>query len=365
MRGSSLVHLLLRLRLSSRAHEICDDLEELFARRAAAHGIRYARRRYWCDVLSLVRPARLRHGFAEPAGAPRATAEGRGRIQSQTREVTPMSALAFDFKQLGRAVSRQPGFFAVASLTLAIGCAAHLSAFTLLDRVLLGAPPHVTEAGSVFRLHIDRADPTGAGRFVWYQTPYPAYRDLHQAEAFSSIAGYRPTVASVGAGADAREIALVYADTAYFSLLGATPQIGRVFEAEENQPPAGSPVVVIADSYWRSAYGADPSVIGRSMKINAATYSIIGVMPRGFTGDTPEKVDAWAPLFAGAHELPAGWATAPLTRAVSVLVRLAPGITTARATEQAATLYRRTVDGTAAADPTALVLLATLQPDAR
>ena len=273
-----------------------------------------------------------------------------------------MTALLFDLKQLARAVSRQPGFFAVASLTLAIGCAAHLSAFTLLDRVLLAPPPHVIEADSVFRLHIDRADPTGAGRFVWYQTPYPAYRDLHQVEAFSSIAGYRPTVASVGAGADAREIALVYADTAYFSLLGATPQIGRVFEAEENQPPAGSPVVVIADSYWRSAYGADPSVIGRSMKINATTYSIIGVMPRGFTGDTPEKVDAWAPLFAGAHELPAGWTTAPLTRAVSVLVRLAPGITTARATEQAATLYRRTVDGTAAADSTALVLLATLQP---
>ena len=273
-----------------------------------------------------------------------------------------MSALTFDLKQLVRAVSRQPGFFLVASLTLAIGCAAHLSAFTLLDRILLAPPPHVANAGSVFRLHIDRADPTGAGRFVWYQTPYPAYRDLQQVETFSATAGYRPTVASVGAGADARQITMVYADTDYFALLGATAQVGRVFAAEENQPPSGRPVVVLAEAYWRTAYAADPSIIGQSTKINATTYTIIGVMPRGFTGDTAERIDAWAPLFAGAHELPMDWTTAPMMRAVSVLVRLAPGVTTSKATEQAGALYRRTVEGTAAADPTAVVLLAGLQP---
>ena len=272
-----------------------------------------------------------------------------------------MSALLFDVKHLARAVSRQPGFFLVASLTLAIGCAAHLSAFTLLDRVLLAPPPHVVDASDVFRLHIDRAD--REGRFVWFQTPYPAYMDLREFEGpFSAVAGYRPTIASVGAGADARDIRLVYADSDYFTLLGATPQIGRTFELEENQPPAGRPVVVLGDGYWRTAYGADPSVVGRTLRINTTTYTIIGVMPRGFTGDTPEGVDAWAPLFAGAHEMPTGWTTAPLMRAVSVLVRLAPDVTSATAAEQAGAHYRRAAGGTTAADPTARVLLATLQP---
>ena len=344
-----LAGLLLQWRLGGRAREIVQDLDELRARRAAAHGPAYARRRYVRDVLSFLI-------FRHPDGKVWRGDDHSGRAY-------PMSSLMFDLRQVFRAVSRRPGFFTVASLTLAVGCAAHLSAFTLLDRMLLAAPPHVADAGRVFRLHIERADRRDGGRFLWFQTPYRAFEDIRQiAGPFEAMSAYRPVSASVGSGADARQIALVYADEHYFPLLGASPQIGRVFDASENRPSAASPVLVLSDTYWGAAYGRDPSVVGRTLRVGASTYTIIGIMPPRFNGDTPETVDAWAPLHAGAAELPATWMTAPLMRSVTPLVRLAPGVDRATAAEQTAAGYRRAVEGTPAADPTARILLASLNP---
>ena len=274
-----------------------------------------------------------------------------------------MSAFVFDIRQAVRAVRRHPGFFAVASLTLAVGCAAHLSAFTLLDRILLSGPPHVAAADAVLRLHVDRADRQGVGRFTWFQTPYRSYADFRSLSGlFSRTAAYRTATASVGTGTEAREISLVYADHDYFPLLGASPQIGRVFTDEEDRPPSGSPVVVLGDALWRSVHGADPAVIGRPLRIGATTYTIIGVMPPHFSGDLTDRVDAWVPLQALGPEMPAAWTTSLLMRTVSVLVRLAPGVSRAAAAEQAGRSYRRSVETTEAADDSAQVLLASLNP---
>ena len=151
-----------------------------------------------------------------------------------------MSALLFDVKQVFRAIRRQPAFFAIASVTLAIGFAAHLSAFSVVDRMLLAAPAHVQDAEHIVRLHIDRDDRRTGGRFLWFQTPWRSYLDLRDRAGFAAMAAYRPTTASVGSGAEARQLAIVFADEHYFPLLGATPQIGRVFDGRENQPPSGT-----------------------------------------------------------------------------------------------------------------------------
>jgi predicted permease len=274
-----------------------------------------------------------------------------------------MSTFGFNLRQAIRAVRREPAFFAIATLTLAIGCAAHLSAFTLLDRLLLSGPPHVADADRVFRLHVDRADRLGVGRFLWFQTPFRSYQDFRALEGpFVAMAAYRTANASVGTGAEAREVALVYADHHYFPLLGASPQIGRVFGPDEDRPPSGSPVVVLGDAYWRSAHAGDPSVLGRTVRIGAGTYTVIGVMPPHVTGDLPERVDAWLPLQAVAPQMQAQWTSSLLMRTVSVLVRLAPGTMPSTAAAEAGAAYRRSVEGTSAADPTAEVVLASLDP---
>ena len=274
-----------------------------------------------------------------------------------------MSAWLFDVRQVLRAIRCQPAFFTIASFTLAIGVASHLAAFSVVDRMLLAAPAHVRDANRIVRLHIDRDDPRTGGRFLWFQTPYRSYRDLRDARAgLAEMAAYRPTTASVGTGAHARQLSIVFADEHYFPLLGAAPQVGRIFEARDNQPPSGTPVVVLSDAYWRAAHAADPHVIGQVLRIGAVQYTVIGVMPKHFIGDGVEPVDAWAPLFAGAYDLPPGWTTSYLFRSVTVLGKLAPDVTSPAAAEQVTTAYRHRVAGTPAVDATAFAVLASLKP---
>ena len=338
------------LRLSAHGghlDEIEGDLRDLYERRAAVSGVVYASRRYWRDVISFYGPRpRLRR--TSMAGRP----QGAGS----------MSAFAFDLRHVMQAIARRPAFFVVAALTLGVGFAAHFTAFAIVDRLLLAPPPHVADASRVFRLHIDRADVSG-GRFTWFQTPYLAYQNLRRdARSFSGMAAYRTSRASVGTGADARMIAMVYADEHYFPLLGVAPLRGRTFTAEENAAPSGRPVLVISDAYWRAAFGADENILGQAMRVGPDTFTIIGVAPPGFTGDTPDVVDAWAPLFTSTRELPATWTTSHLFRSVMVLARLPEGRSPPTAAEETATAYRRSSEGTPAADQTARIYLAPLSP---
>ncbi len=133
-----------------------------------------------------------------------------------------LNSLLFDVRQAAHAVRRQPAFFAVAILTLAIGLGAQFSAFSVVDRLLLAPPAHVQDPSRVFRLHVDRED-RRAGRFLWFQTPYRTYLDLRTTvRAFAAMAAYRTVTASVGSGSDAREAAVIFADHHYFPLLGVT-----------------------------------------------------------------------------------------------------------------------------------------------
>ena len=348
MRPPVLASLLFRLRRhGGRRAELAGDLADLFARRAATHGLAYARRRYWRDALSFLVPGRHARLVSTPAGV--------------SERSSIVAAFSFDLRQLFRAVRRQPAFFAIASVTLGIGFAAHLSAFSLVDRMLLASPPGVHDPDRVFRLHIER-DYRGT-RFLWYQTPWRIYQSLRQTPgAFEAMASYRWTTSSVGAGAEARQIAIVFADKDYFPLLGASAQIGRVFGDDEDRPPSGAPVAVLSDAYWRSAFGGDPRILGRTIKIGSVTYSVIGVMPRGFNGDISDTIDAWAPLRAGAYELPAGWDTSVVFRSVNVIVRLAREVTKDAASERTAATYRHSTDATPAADATARAVLSPLEP---
>lgn len=342
--------LLFRVRRhGGRRDELAADMEALFVRRVSTHGLGYARRRYWKDVLS----------FFVPGRAPRLL--DKMSPGDRRERNSAVSALLFDVRQVFRSVLRQPSFFVVASLTLAIGFAAHLSAFSLVDRMLLAPPSGVDDPSGVARLHIDR-DYRGS-RFLWFQTPWAIYQELRRTpDAYAAMAGYRWNTSSVGAGADARQITVVFADSDYFPLLGASARLGRVFTANEDRPPAGTPVVVLSDKYWRAAFGNDPGAIGQTLRIGSITYTIIGVMPSGFNGDITDPIDAWAPFHAGAYELPAGWNTSMAYRSVSVIVRLAAGVTKEVAQERTAAMYKRVTDGTPAADLTARAVLSPLAP---
>lgn len=333
--------LLRRARPESRLGDWEADLDALYERRRADGGAWYAWRRYWQDAISLCLP-------------PAAEREPSRRVSIVAGHVW------HEMRQVARSARRQPGFFAVAAITLGIGVTAHLSAFSIVDRLLLAWPPHVVDAHRVFRLHIDRSQSDGT-RFLWFQTPHRSVTDLRAGlAAVGDLASYRTSQTSIGVGAEARRATVVFADGAYFGLLGVTPQLGRLFADAEDRAPAGAPVVVLSDTFWRARFGADPSVLGQDLRIGARDYTVIGVAPAGFSGDEFSPVDAWAPFHAGAYELPASWAESLTFRSATALVRLRPGVTRQAAENAGAVRYRQAVDGTAAADPQARIVLSSL-----
>jgi predicted permease len=332
---------------SDRRHEIEADLRDLYERRFTAEGRFYAWRRYWKDVVSVV----LRRGVPDDVRVSGATSAGL------------VTALSFDARQAVRALRRMPSFFALAALTLAIGFAAHFAAFTVVDRLLLASPPHVNDPASLRRVHIERADIRG-GRFLWYQNPYPVYQDLRaHLDPAIQRAAYRISRTSLGSGLDARLMSVAFADGDYFRILGASAAIGRVLTPEDDPAPSGHPVIVLSDAFWRGAFAADPNILGRTLKLGVKTFTVIGVAPPGFAGDSPEPIDAWAPMHAGAYELDPRWTVSRTTfRTLTVLVRVPSGSAASTVAEQIRTLYLRTIEGTDFADPSARVVLARIDP---
>jgi predicted permease len=349
MRPPRIARLLLcRLAPKRRRDEVDADLLELFERRAASNGRAHAWRRYWFDVVSVTLRPRERgvpvaHVAADRAGM--------------------ATALAFDARQAFRAVRRMPSFFALAGLTLAVGFGAHFAAFTVVDRLLLASPPHVSDAASLRRVHIERADIRG-GRFLWYQNPYAVYQDL-RTHLGSSIprAAYRVSRTSLGAGVEARLVSVAFADGDYFRILGASAALGRVLTPADDPAPSGTPVIVLSDRFWKGTFSADRNVLGRTLKLGAQTFTVVGVAPPGFVGDSAEPIDAWAPLHAGAYELPAAWTTnRTIIRTLTVLVRVPAETGVAALAEEIRHVYLRTTQGRPEADPTARVVLAPIDP---
>ena len=166
-----------------------------------------------------------------------------------------IESLFHDVRYSVRALRRQPAFLVIAAFTLAVGFAANSTVFAVVDRLLLSAPPHLHEPERLARMHIEIGDVRG-GRFLWFQTPYAAFRDLKErVEGFESLSAYRRSTGSVGTGADARPVAAIFAEPDYFTTLGVQPQRGRFFRQDEDRPPAGDSVMgpercVLAVGVW-------------------------------------------------------------------------------------------------------------------
>ena len=269
------------------------------------------------------------------------------------------SAVWFDLRQALRSVRRMPAFFVLAGATLAIGFSAHFAAFTIVDRLLLAAPVGVAQPEALRRIHIERADIRG-GRFLWYQNPYVVYQDLRRLlRPDMRLGAYRISRTSLGAGAEARMVSVAFADRDYFSVLGASAAFGRVLTPDDDPAPAGTPVIVLSDGFWRGAFGADRGVLGRTVRLGAKAFTVVGVMPPAFVGDSLETIDAWAPLHAGAYEMSPTWLTSrTVVRSLTVLLRLPPGVSDQAAAEEIKSAYQATIKGTAEADPTARAVLA-------
>src|SRR5205085_4495226 len=132
----------------------------------------------------------------------------------------------------------------------------------------------------------------------------------------------QPERLTTGRGAETAEAAVIAATGDYFRVLGARPAIGRFFGAEDDAPPSGSPVAVLSHAYWQRRYGGSTAVLGDHLVVDGLDYTIVGVAPRGFSGDGLAPVDLFVPLSTAQRKSDPNWMNEAHLHFVSVIARV-------------------------------------------
>ncbi|MEM7048082.1 MAG: ABC transporter permease [Acidobacteriota bacterium] len=206
-----------------------------------------------------------------------------------------MDALWKDFRHSLRTLRKTPVVTVAAILSLALGIGANTTIFTLVNAILLNPVPVERPDRIVSIMAVDQRD-GGAGS----QLPmsWPNFEDYHrQSDQFSTLVAFLTVPTATIIGKDPERIFTQLVSQGYFSMLGVEPAHGRFFLPEENDTVGSSPVAVISHGLWKRQYAADPDVLGREVKLNGASFSIVGVAPAGFSGtSTLLTPGIWIPM---------------------------------------------------------------------
>ena len=212
-----------------------------------------------------------------------------------------------------------PGVSAAAMIALALGIGANTSVFSVVRAVLLRPLPFHDADGIV----------AAAG----------LYQDLRewkeQCRSFAAVAAVRPSSMNLATRQEPERIPVARVNHEFLAMLGVRPAVGRDFLAEEDRPGAAR-VVLLTDSLWKRRFGADPAIIGRTLRLDGESYSVVGVMPPGFRFDVvrdSEPPELFAPLALPASPEASPW--------VFVYGRLRPGLPLRQAQAEAATIFAR------------------------
>ncbi|MES2123550.1 MAG: ABC transporter permease, partial [Gemmatimonadota bacterium] len=202
-----------------------------------------------------------------------------------------MVSLQNNLRYAFRTLRRSPGFALVAILTLGLGIGANTAIFSVINAVVLRPLPFAQPDQLVVLNHYYpslkglKASVSIAG-FVEYEK---------QKQVFSSVAVasfWGPTLTGQG---DPARLAGQQVTGEYFTTFGVAPALGRVLRADE-ATPGNDHAVVLSDRFWRTAFGADRTILGRRILLNGESYEVVGVMPASFTSTLNRNIDLWAPL---------------------------------------------------------------------
>ena len=246
-----------------------------------------------------------------------------------------------DLEQTARRLIKQPGFAAVAVLTLALGIGANTAVFSVLNGVVLAPLPY-DRPEELVRLYSATAKDPGDRNYL----SVPDALDLRGlGDAFASVGilfTYRETGGDLAVpGGPPRRVRLLQVSADYFRTLHASPELGRTFAADEERHEATR--VVLSHRLWRDIAALDPKVIDRVIDLDGRAYQVIGVMREGFRDVTGEDIAAWVPV-----DLTEAGPGQRHNHFLSAIARIKPGTTIAQAqsrinamTSRLATEYQR------------------------
>jgi predicted permease len=256
-------------------------------------------------------------------------------LKEQTRDMwkfPSFESLVRDIRYALRTLRRAPGFALVAVLVLAIGIGATTAMFSLVDTMLLRGLPY-PQADSLVVLigNVQRA-----GGVERRGNSYPDHVDWRaRATSFDDLAAYTPLNMTLQGADEPERIPSEAVSPPYFTLLGVSPTHGRGFRPEEDAVPNRDAVVILSDGLWRRRFGADPSIVNRTILLGTRSFTVVGIMPAGFTG-VSDTAQLWIPFaMSGTPFDNRG------SRGFQTLARLKPGATIASARAELDTISRQ------------------------
>jgi predicted permease len=250
--------------------------------------------------------------------------------------------VALEIRQAIRSIRRTPLFAAVVVLLLSLGIGANALIFTAVD-VLMLRPLPVPHPEQIVRLGVQRSP-----AFTSYQHPYVYARVLRErAHAFSEVFASETWEMALASGNRVESITGNTVSGNYFSALGLTPALGRLFTAADEE--AHAPLAVLSHGFWRRAFASRKDVIGTTIILRGAAFTVIGVLRPGFVDlDLENRPDVWVPMSAWAlltGEPDMGAASGQL------YMRLRAGVSMAQAEGDVRSLYPQMIAAYLARNP--------------
>jgi predicted permease len=256
-------------------------------------------------------------------------------FKEQTRDMwkfPSFESLVQDIRYAFRTLRRAPGFALIAVLVLAIGIGATTAMFSLVDMMLLRGLPYA----QADRLVVLIGNVQRAGGVERRGNSYPDYVDWRaRATSFEEMAAFTTLTATLQGADEPERLNGEAVSAPYFTLLGVSPTHGRGFTPEEDAVPNRGAVVILSDGLWRRRFGADPSMVNRTIQLGNRSYTIVGIMPPGFTGVT-DTAQFWEPFAQSGTAFDNRG-----SRGFQTLARLKPGATVASASAELDTISRQ------------------------
>jgi predicted permease len=203
-----------------------------------------------------------------------------------------MQTLLQDLRQGARALLKSPGFTLTVALTLGLGIGANAAVFSIINTMLLRPMP-VADPGNLYLLtsvHQENDKP--------HTVSWKDFVDARERrDVFADLSANSIGFAGLSADNRAERITVAYVTGNYFPMLGIKPGVGRLIQPTEGEKYGADPVMVLGHSLWKRRFNGDPSVVGRSVRINGLPVTVIGVVPQEFLGTYALiEFDAYMPI---------------------------------------------------------------------
>jgi putative ABC transport system permease protein len=247
------------------------------------------------------------------------------RVKEESRDVRGIRLFDEVWQDLRyglRMMLKNPGFTTIAVLTLALGIGANTAIFSVINALLLRPLPY-RQPEQLVKVFRAQPDPTkGMLPSIWSYPRFEMLRD--QNRSFAEVAGFNQSPYNL-TGTDAPEqLQIEMVSAGYFPLLGVNTIVGRSFTAED----AGT-VALLGYGLWQRRFGGDPQVVGKTIELDQQAFTIVGVLPSGFRGQSG-TADAWLPMMA-ATRFVRTLLTDPNEHWFQVVARVKDGVTLAQA----------------------------------